>query len=70
MITRGIIATSGRHGRSCEGEIEIHQTAITKNNTRKTADIPRRGETQQAQTAKAVKAAAKINRNAAHGKFE
>src|SRR5262249_15140886 len=70
MPPRAIPATSCRHGRSCEGGIEIHHTTTAKNNPRKTADMPRRGDTQQAQTANAAKAADNVKRSAAHGRFE
>jgi hypothetical protein len=69
-IARGITATSGRHGRSCEGAIEIHQTTTAKNTTRKIADMPLRGDIQQAQTANAAKAAANVNRSSPQGRFE
>jgi hypothetical protein len=50
--------------------MEIHHTTTTKNTPRKTADVPRRGDTQQAHTANAAKDAAKVKRSAAHGRFE
>src|SRR5262249_38131452 len=70
MIARGVTATSGRQSRSFEGAIEIHQTTTAKNKTRKAAVMPRRGDTQQAQTANAAKAAANANRSSAQGSFE
>ena len=48
----------------------IHQTTTPTNNARKTADMPRRRDTQQAQTANPAKAAANANRSSAHGRFE
>jgi hypothetical protein len=70
MNARGITATSGRHGRSCDGDIDIHHAMTPRYNTIKTTDGRRPGVNQTAQTAKTAKAIAKTRRPSDHGKFE
>src|SRR6516165_2590689 len=67
---RGITATSGRHGRSCEGGIEIHHATTPKNKAIAVRLIHRRLERKNANMVKAAKAAANVKRSAAHGRFE
>jgi hypothetical protein len=70
MNARGITATSGRHGRSFEGAIDIHHAITPRYNTMKATDMRRPDANQTAQTAKAAKAIAKTKRASDQGKFE
>jgi hypothetical protein len=63
-------ATSGRHGRWCDGMIEIHQAATPTNNMMKTVSARRRRDNQKSQIETRAKQAARASRTSAHGRFE
>jgi hypothetical protein len=70
MNARGITATSGRHGRSCDGEMVSHHPATPATSATKIHFMRRRRDSHSAQIANAAKASANATRSHAHGKFE
>ena len=70
MIALGITATSGRHGRSCEGWMNVQPTATTTNSPAKAQDMCRRLVSHKAQTLNARNAAASATRSHGHGRLE
>jgi hypothetical protein len=70
MMARGMTATSGRHGRSCEGAIDIHHAITPRHSAKKISDLRGRREIQRIQTAAAAKQTAAARRKPAHGRFE
>ncbi|HEY1375609.1 MAG TPA: hypothetical protein VGF55_02385 [Gemmataceae bacterium] len=63
-------ATSGRHGRSCDGRIEMNQPSTTRNSPAKANRIRGRRVSHKAQTLNAAKATASASRNHAQGRLE
>src|SRR5262245_52586726 len=70
IVARGITATSGRHGRWCEGRMEIHQTSTHRNTPAKTRYADSLRARHKAQIPNAKKANASANRSQAHGRLE
>ena len=68
MIARGITATSGRHSRSCDGEMKLNHTTTARNSAAK-AHLARAARLQRsAQTLKARKVSASTARAHAQGR--
>jgi hypothetical protein len=63
-------ATSGRHGRWCDGKIDIHHANTPTNNTVKTMNARRRRDSQSSQIETSAKHAARASRASAQGRFE
>jgi hypothetical protein len=63
-------ATSGRHGRWCDGIIDIHHPTTPTNNKMKMLNARRPRDRHSSQIETRAKQAAKVSRAAAHGRFE
>ena len=70
MLARGITATSGRHGRSCEGRMKLHQTATPRTSAAKAQPMRGLRVSHSAQILNAKNVAASTSRSQAHGRFE
>ena len=70
IVARGMTATSGRHCRSCEGEMESHQATTPRNSTTNTTGARRSRDSQSSHVASTAKNVANATRNPADGRLE